>query len=54
MYINAIYYLYNRPYFTQIIIYKIVNNKVNGLCKNLKLETYLGLVSKTSLGMEFH
>ena len=53
MYTNAIYYLYNHPYFIQVIKYRNVDNKINRLYKNLELKMYLGLVSKTSLGTEF-
>ena len=53
MYTNAIYYLYNHPYFIQVIKYRNVDNKINRLYKNLELKTYLGLVSKTCLGTEF-
>ena len=54
MYTNAIYYLYNHSYFIQVIKYRNVDNKINRLYKKkLELKTYLGLVSKTSLGTEF-
>ena len=53
MYTNAKYYLYNHPYFTQVIKHRNVDNKINRLYKNLELKTYLGLVSKTSVGTDF-